>query len=239
MDDFARWFFRALARRLSHLFLRLTIVGWDNLPAGGPLVVISNHFGIFEAPLLIALLPYGDRMTFMAATELQESWILRYLMRLYDIIPIWRGQPDREALRRSLEWLAAGGVLGIMPEGSVDAGLQAEIQATGQQTGLRGGPSSRASAQVLPPRPGAAYLAVRSGAPILPVAFLGGQHILDNLRRGRRTDVTMTIGPVLGPMVIDESLPKAARRDQLDAYGHEMMRQVALLLPPAHRGPYA
>jgi 1-acyl-sn-glycerol-3-phosphate acyltransferase len=239
MDTIARWFFRSLARLLARLFLRLEIIGWENLPPGGPLIVISNHFGVFEAPLLMALLPYKSKMTFMAATELQESRILRYLMRLYDIIPIWRGQPDREALRRAIDWLDAGGVLGIMPEGSVDAGLQAEIQATGRQTGLRGGPSARASAQVLPPRPGAAYLAVRSGAPVLPVAFLGGQHILDNLRQWRRSNLTMTIGPVFGPLLVDDSLPKPARREQLDAYGHEMMRQVALLLPPENRGPYA
>ena len=238
MDNLARRFFRALARRLAHIFLRLEIVGWDNLPPEGPLIVVSNHFGVFEAPLLMALLPYEDKMTFMAATELQESRILRYLMDLYDIIPIWRGQPDRDALRRAIGWLEGGGVLGIMPEGSVDAGLQAQIEATGRQTGLHGGPSARVSAELLAPRPGAAYLAVRSGAPVLPVAFLGGEQILANLRRGRRTAVTMTIGPVFGPLVVDESLPKVERRRQLDALGHEMMRQLAELLPPENRGPY-
>ncbi len=238
MNRLARWFIRGLARMLAHVFLRLKIVGWENLPAGGPLVVIGNHFGVFEAPLLMALLPYGDAMTFMAATELQESRILRGLMTLYNIIPIWRGQADRDALRRAIAWLDEGGVLGIMPEGSVDGGLQAEITATGRQTGLRGGPSARASAELLLPRPGAAYLAVRSGAPVLPVAFLGGEQILDNLRQWRRTPVTMTIGPAFGPLTVDDTLPKVERRGQLDALGHEMMRQLAALLPPENRGPY-
>lgn len=239
MDSIVRWFVRALARRLAHLFLRLEISGWDNLPPEGPLIVIGNHFGVFEAPLLMALLPYEDQMTFMAATELQESRILRYLLKVYDIIPIWRGQPDREALRRALGWLDEGGVLGIMPEGSVDPDLQSRIEATGQQTGLHGGPSARASAELLPPRPGAAYLAVRSGAPVLPVAFLGGEQILDNLRHWRRTDVTMTIGPAFGPLAVDDSLPKVERRKQLDELGYEMMRHLAALLPSRNRGPYA
>ncbi|MEZ4519735.1 MAG: lysophospholipid acyltransferase family protein [Chloroflexota bacterium] len=101
MRGFARGFFRSLVRMLAAIFLKLEIIGWENLPPGGPLIVISNHFGIFEAPLLMVLLPYGDEMTFLAATELQESRILRYLIDLFHIIPIWRGQPDRNALRQA------------------------------------------------------------------------------------------------------------------------------------------
>lgn len=217
--------------------LRLEFVGWENLPASGPLIVISNHFGVFEAPMLMAFLPY-ENMTFLVATEIQESWILRYLARLYEAIPVWRGQPDREALRAAAAWLDNGGVLGIMPEGSVDPDLQARIETTGQQTGLHGGPSSRESAELLPPRPGAAYLAVRTGAPVLPVAFLGGEQILDNVRHFRRTSVTMTIGAPFGPLVVDESLPKVERRQMLDELGHTMMRHLAQLLPPQNRGIY-
>lgn len=238
MHAFLRSLIRGLVRFLFRIGLKLEIEGWEHLPPGGPLVVIGNHFSIFEAPILMVFLPYQDRLTWLAATELQESIVLKALIRLFNVIPIWRGQPDREALRQTLDWLAGGGVIGIMPEGTVDESLR-RLTLAGQQTGLHGGPSSRLNAQLITPRPGAAYLAVRSGAPVLPVAFLGTERITHNLRRLRRTPVRMNIGPVFGPLAIDPSLPKPARREALDELGHEMMRHMAALLPPENRGPYA
>lgn len=238
MNSFLRSLIRGFVRLCFRLGLKLEIEGWEHVPPGGPLVVISNHFSIYEAPILMVYLPYRDRITWLAATELQESRLLKAVIRLFNIIPIWRGQPDREALRRALDWLADGGIIGIMPEGGVDESLR-PLTLAGQQTGLRGGPSSRVDAQLITPRPGAAYLAVRSGAPVLPVAFVGTEHIAGNIRRLRRSPVRMIIGPVFGPLAIDPVLPKPARREALDELGHEMMRHMAALMPPANRGPYA
>jgi 1-acyl-sn-glycerol-3-phosphate acyltransferase len=237
MKSFLRSLIRGLIRLIVRLGARLEIEGWEHVPPDGPLIVIGNHFSIFEAPILMVFLPYKDRITWLAATELQDSRILKALIRLFNIIPIWRGQPDREALRRAFEWLDGGGVIGIMPEGGVDESLR-HLTLAGEQTGLHGGPSARQDAQLLSPRPGAAYLAVRSGAPVLPAAFLGTEHISRNLRRLRRTPVRLIIGPVFGPLVIDPALPKPARREALDEMGHEMMRHMAALLPPENRGPY-
>jgi len=238
MSAFLRSLIRGFVRLLFRLALKLEIEGREHLPPGGPLVIIGNHFSIFEAPLLMVFLPYGDRITWLAATELQESSILKAFIRLFNIIPVWRGQPDRAALRRAFDWLAGGGLVGIMPEGGVDESLR-HLTLAGQQTTLHGGPSSRPDAQLITPRPGAAYMAVRSGAPVLPTACLGTERILLNLRRLRRTPVRLIIGPVFGPLVIDETLGKAERRGQLDELGHEMMRHMAALLPPENRGPYA
>ena len=237
MSTLLRSLIRAFVRLLFRLALRLEIEGREHLPPGGPLIIIGNHFSIFEAPLLMVFLPYGDRITWLAATELQESRILKALIQLFNVIPVWRGQPDRSALRRAFDWLAEGGLVGIMPEGGVDDSLR-HLTLAGQQTTLHGGPNARLDAQLITPRPGAAYLAVRSGAPILPAAFLGTEKIMANVRRLRRTPVRMIIGPVFGPLVIDPTLPKAERRALLDKMGHEMMRHMADLLPPENRGPY-
>jgi 1-acyl-sn-glycerol-3-phosphate acyltransferase len=237
MQAILRSLIRGFVRLLFRIFLKLEIEGWEHLPPGGPLIIIGNHFSLFEAPLLLTFLPYYDRITWLAATELQESRILKYLMKLYNIIPVWRGQPDRMAIHRALDWLAAGNIVGIMPEGGVDETLR-PLTMAGVQTGLHGGPNSRVDPQLITPRPGAAYLAVRSGAPVLPTAFLGSEKILPNLKRLRRTPVRMIIGPVFGPLVIDPTLSKPERRAQLDEMGHEMMRRMAALLPPENRGPY-
>ena len=124
-----------------------------------------------------------------------------------------------------------------MPEGGVDETLR-HLTTAGVQTGLHGGPNSRLDAQLITPRPGAAYLAVRSGAPLLPAAFLGTENVMANVRRLRRTPVRMIIGPVFGPLTIDPALPKTERRARLDEMGHEMMRHMAALLPLENRGPY-
>ncbi|MCA9866890.1 MAG: 1-acyl-sn-glycerol-3-phosphate acyltransferase [Anaerolineae bacterium] len=237
MHSFLRSLIRGFVRLLFRLGLKLEIEGWENLPPGGPLLIIGNHFSLFEAPMLMVFLPYRERITWLAATELQTSRILKALIDLFNIIPIWRGQPDRTAIHRALDWLAAGNIVGIMPEGGVDETLR-PLTTAGVQPGLREGPNSRANPVLITPRPGAAYLAVRSGAPILPAAFLGTEQIMPNLRRLRRTPVRMIIGPVFGPLVIDPTLPKAERRALLDEMGHEMMRHMAALLPLENRGPY-
>ena len=237
MQSLLRSLIRGFVRLLFRLALKLEIEGLEHAPPGGPLIVIGNHFSIFEAPLLMLHLPYGDRVTWLAATELQDSRILKALIGLFNIIPIWRGQPDRAALHRASEWLAGGGVIGIMPEGGVDETLR-HLTTAGVQTGLHGGPNSRLDAQLITPRPGAAYLAVRSGAPLLPAAFLGTENVMANVRRLRRTPVRMIIGPVFGPLTIDPALPKTERRARLDEMGHEMMRHMAALLPLENRGPY-
>lgn len=98
--------------------------------------------------------------------------------------------------------------------------------------------ASRVDDQLTHPQPGVAFLAVTSGAPILPVAMLGTNQIVANLQRQRRTSVKMTIGPVFGPLTIDESGSKAERRHELDAHAEEFMHRIAALMPPENRGPY-
>ncbi len=217
--------------------MRLEIQGWENLPPGGPLIVISNHFSIFEAPLLLAFLPYGDRMTFIAAEEVREARVISWLIDLFDLITIWRGQPDRQALRQAFSVLEEGGVVGIMPEGGVDPDLRT-LTTAGVQTGLRGGTSVRANPELIPAQPGVAYLATRSGASVLPVAFIGAEAIESNLRRLRRTPLIMRIGPSFGPYRPDAALPRAERRAELEAFGDDMMRHLAAELPPENRGAY-
>lgn len=227
---------RGLVRFLFWLFIDLEITGKENLTEERPLIIIANHFSLFESALIELNLP--AKITFFAAVELEQNAGVRLLLSVVDAIMVHRSRADREALRQALAVLEAGGCLQIMPEGGIDPELR-DTLARGEERPFTEGMNSRLSAQLIEARPGTAYLATRSQARILPIAFLGTEHILGNFRRLKRTKVTMHIGPVFGPLVLDPALRGPARRQQLDAYGDELMRHIAALLPPENRGPYS
>jgi 1-acyl-sn-glycerol-3-phosphate acyltransferase len=233
MRRFLHWLVFNIIRGLMALGIRTEVEGRENLPAGGPLLVIGNHFSIFDGPLVYIHLPYRP-LVFLAASDLVDRHHLGWLVDLFDAIPVRRGERDRAALERAEAVLRGGGVLGIMPEGAVDPVVRNAALAAGELPNTR----ERRVAELVEARPGAAFLAVRTGALLLPVGIIGAENVLPNLRRLRRTTVRLVIGRPFGPLVVDPDAPDASRREQIDAFGHEMMRQIAALLPAEYRGAY-
>ena len=203
-----RALFRALCRALFGAFTRLEISGLEHLPAGGPLLLVSNHLHWLDPPLLFAVLPFP--VPVMAAEKYERKY-QGCLMRPLGVIFVQRGEVDRQALRKALAILESGGVIGIAPEGT-------RSKTGGLQEGKRG----------------AAYLAYRSGAPLLPVAIAGVDMVFPALRRLRRARVTVSIGPVFRlPEVADK-----ASSAEMDAATELIMRRLAELLPEQYRGVY-
>lgn len=224
-----------VAGMISRFLLQITVVGVENIPKDKPLILISNHFSWFDAPLLTLLLPIQP--IFLVATESQKRWFVRLFINLFNGIPIWRGQVDRKALGKALNVLSHGGVLGIFPEGGIDPNL-AEVVSQGEMVTNIYDHASRHCAQLVRPRSGVALLAVESQAHILPIGLIGTEQILDNLLSLRRTRVTLRIGPAFGPFTLDPKLQGRAKRQRLDTLADFIMQQVAILFPPENRGPY-
>lgn len=232
-----RGFLVLFGRLLIYLFCRVTIEGRAHAPLHPQgLLVISNHFSWFDAPILSLLLPYPP--AYLIATEAMATGWIRTFTKIFESIPIWRGQVDRQALTTAVQRLKAGEIVGIFPEGGINPEL-AELVAAGQQIPELQGNMARHSGALIRAKPGVSLLATMSGVQILPVALLGSETLLDDLRRWRRPALTIRIGPPFGPLAVDSALKGAARREQMDELAHVMMRQVAALFPPERRGYYA
>lgn len=206
---------RGILRRLIHAgFSMLTefkVCGIENVPQTGPLLVVGNHFNFLDPVVFIEALPLP--LEFVGGTEMPGAPpIVRWIPAMWGVFRVHRGSVSRDALNNALNILSKGGVLGIFPEGG-------------------------SWAQVLrPPRPGAALLAVRTGAQILPVGLEGVTNVFP-VHFGRRTRVNVRIGKPFGPF--RESVKGRGDRRRLEEIGDLIMNKVAELIPSDRRGYYS
>jgi 1-acyl-sn-glycerol-3-phosphate acyltransferase len=203
--------FRNGLRVIQLAISRLIVTGRENIPASGPYLVAVNHMSSADSPLLmIAFDPLPWR--FFAGEAWRDHWFFGPAMHWLGGIYINRGQLDRAAVREAIEALQGGAVFGLAPEGT----------------------RSKVGA-MMPARDGAAYLASRTGVPIVPVGMNNTDVLFDNTRRRQRTDVEIRIGR---PFSLPE-LDHRARKPELAAYTHLIMAHIAVMVDPRHRGAYA
>lgn len=196
---------------LFPLLFDMHVRGLEHVPSDGPLILASNHMSNFD-PILVGT--YVPRTTtFVAKQELYRVAPLALLWHLWGAVLVRRDGLDMRPLRILLRILADDGTVGMFPEGTRSRGQ-----------GLQR------------PLPGVAYLAVKSGVPILPVAVWGADNL--NLKRRMvrgRPRVDIRVGPVMVPEVPAGRLT----RDVLDQVGEDVMHSIAALLPERLRGVYA
>lgn len=178
---------RWLGRFVARGFWNTRIVGKDRVPRTGPVIVAANHLGLADGPLMIGCCPRGTHI--LVKVELFRSPI-GFLFRASGQIPVDR-RNGRPALATALAVLRRGGVVGIFPEGNRGRGDAA---------------SSRA---------GVAWLAVSSGAPVVPMAMLGTRRTGESVGRipGFRRRLLVEFGE---PVVVDGLDGLTGR----DAVGH-------------------
>ena len=205
---------RALMRTLVYVYLAglFKVVGVENVPRKGALLICPNHSATLDPPLVPAFVPRDDTWS-MAKSEFFRKPLIAFIYRSYQAFPVVRHTADRAALRRSFDLLKAGQALIIYPEGTrVESGLLAK------------------------PEPGAGFIAQKAGCPVLPVGLTGTRECLP---KGawwpRRTRVTLTFGK---PFVV---LQKRAdgRRVTHDEASDAIMLAIAELLPPEQRGVFS
>jgi 1-acyl-sn-glycerol-3-phosphate acyltransferase len=211
-----RRFVRRILRRLINLAMGaltdLEIIGRENFPVNGPLLVVGNHFSFMDPIAVINVSPWP--IDFLGGTRMPNApAVVQWIPQLYGITPVHRGSFSRDALVSALKTLDRKGIVGIFPEGGSWA------------TVLR------------PPRPGVALLALRSRARILPIGLHGLKDVFPKLSRFQRAHVTIHIGKPFGPYYSEER--GGRERERLDEVGNEIMQHISELIPEETRGFYS
>ncbi len=201
----------AVESALVSVLCRVDDAQMTRVPASGPLILATNHVSFLEIPVLHSRLR-PRRVVGLAKAESWKNPILRWLFTLWNAIPVRRGETDLAALRQCFQVLKEGAILVIAPEG----------------TRSRHGRLQRG-------RSGVVTLALRSGAPILPLAFYGGESLGQNVRRLQRTAFHIVVGEPFSLRAEGGRLTHERRQELAD----EIMYRIAALLPPEYRGVYA
>jgi 1-acyl-sn-glycerol-3-phosphate acyltransferase len=207
-----RFILKQLSIPAFAMLTRLEINGTENLPPKGPLLLVGNHFSFIDPVVCVRFAPWPIEFVGGATNPHAPLWT-KIIPFLWGYHKLYRGTGSRDALRAAEDILKKDGILSIFPEGGNWA------------TVLR------------PPRPGAAHLAARTGAPLLPIGLDGFIEVFPSLFKGKRAKVTVNIGKPFGPFTATGS--GRERRAQLDEIGHEIMRHIAELIPPEKRGYYS
>lgn len=191
-------------------FLKVDSSEVASIPMEGPLIIASNHINSLDAPVGFSHL-HPRPLTAFVKTETWDNLFFKFLFTAWDAIPIKRGEVDFTAFRLAEEALAQKKIIIVAPEGT-----------RSKHGRLNQG------------YPGIALLAIRSGAPILPVVFYGNENI-KGLRLGKRTDMVIKVGKPFKIQLNGRALDRENRLQMTN----EIMYEIARILPEENRGVYS
>jgi len=151
-------FARVICRVYLKVFRNIKVEGQNNMPSHGPVIVAANHISYLD-PVVVGAV-FDREINFVAKEELFHIPILKSIIKALNAFPVKRGLGDRGALRAALQILSQNRCFGIFPEGH----------------------RNRTEAKLTPFKGGAAMIALKSGAPILPVAVQGTKGFFRQVR---------------------------------------------------------
>jgi 1-acyl-sn-glycerol-3-phosphate acyltransferase len=205
------WFYRLCRPPLTGipwLLYRVRIEGREHLPKTGGFVIAPSHRSMMD--ILFTARITTRRVRFMGKASLFKVPVLGSFFSALGGFPVARDGTDRKAVRDSVTMLEAGDVLCVYPEGT-------------RQNGLK----------IQPLQPGAAYLAIRAGVPIVPVGIAGAEEIMRShkLPIPRFAKVTIVVGP---PVVPEARASGVVARDKVDALTAKLFDSLQVVLDDAY-----
>jgi 1-acyl-sn-glycerol-3-phosphate acyltransferase len=189
------------------IFFRFTVVGAQNVPLEGPVLFASNHQSFLDPVLMGVASP--KMIVFMSRDDLFKYPVLSWILPRMYVIPLERGAGDLGAIKAAIRALKSGQGFGIFPEGRRS------------RTG-----------QLEPFKSGAAAIAMRTGATVVPVGITGSKEAWGVGKRPRLfTPVRLTFGEP-----IQVALEKV-ENEKLAELTKKIEAAVARLLPPEYLTP--
>jgi 1-acyl-sn-glycerol-3-phosphate acyltransferase len=212
--ELRRRFCRFLLRTIGFTLLVKVdrVSGLENIPTYGPAILMINHIAFVDPMIVLQVIPHRNLVP-MAKVEVFDYPVIGIFPRLYHVIPVRREEVDRRAIQSALEVLEAGEMILIAPESTRSPALQTA-------------------------KPGVAYLATRSHAPVIPVAIEGtiGYPTFRGSKRWHGPGITIQFGR---PFRFQTANTGRVRTETLNLMTTEAMYALAALLPPERRGVYA
>ena len=201
----------SIGNRLLRVISRVNIVGQENLPKTGPVIFTINHLGLLD-PLLGYVAAGRTDVTGWVANKHTKNPVISYFVNSLGGIWIDRENVDMQALRKAIQALKDGRLFGLAPEGTRSP-----------------------TAALIPAKEGASYLALSTGAPVVPGAITGTEKVPKSWLRLTRPRIGICIGK---PFHLNQD--KSRDREQVMAQAtDEIMCRIAALLPQNYRGAYA
>lgn len=191
----------ALIVGLTRLVTRTTVIGAHNIPKTGAFLLAPIHRSNIDTPLVAAVT--RRRLRFMGKDGLWKISAIGWIMSALGAFPVSRGSADREAMRRCVEVLEAGEPLVMFPEGTRQFGPQ-----------------------VQPLFDGAAYVAVKAGAPIIPVGVGGSEMVMPKGKKMIRPHKCVVVvgEPLWAEVDAEGRVPRSAVRDVTAKLSDELQR---------------
>lgn len=203
---------RSIVRFLMKFIAVIEVHGLEHVP-GGNLIGAANHLGRLDTAALLCVIDRED-IIMPVAEKYKNHPLYGAIGRAVNAIWLNRFEADFSALREILARMEQGGLLVIAPEGT-----RSKTEAM-QEAKL-----------------GVAFLASKSGFPVIPVAVAGTEdrNVIENLKRFRRTKIVVRVGK---PFNIE--IPKGRGREQaMREATDEIMCRIGVMLPERYRGFYA
>lgn len=202
------WFIRALVVVICRSYLRLRVIGLENVPKSGAFVFAPTHRSTIDIP--VASAATRRRMRFMGKDSIWKVKPIGKIMSALGAFPVTRGSADLEALKRCIAVLQSGEPLVMFPEGTRHYGPE-----------------------VQPLFDGAAYVALKTGVPIVPAGISGTEDVMRSGSKAIRfKKCRMVIGKPI-PAVVPGG--GRATRDQIAELTVTLQTELQRLLDEANR----
>ena len=221
---------RQLGRFCFGTFGRLEVAGRESVPPYAPLIIIANHVSFNDPPVLVAAM--DRKLSFIGKRGLFRNPLSGFMMRQFQVHPLDRsGSTENAAPYR---YAGRGAAQRIRPQ--VDA-VKLSLELLAQDKALVIFPEGRRSPNhaLIQGHPGAAYLALKSQATILPVGITGGEKFPSWRMPFPLCHIRVNIGQPFSLPVVDGSPDRQVLKSLTDM----MMQRIAALLPEEYRGVYA